>query len=59
MKRQLSLALYPMLFLFALIGVVYAENESFADKFLGSPLLVLVVIVVIDILAFVYHKLRK
>jgi len=42
-----------------LINSVNAEGESFTDKFLGSPLIVLVVIVVIDILAFVFHRIKR
>ena len=45
--------------MFALINSVYAADESFADQFLGSPLLILVAIVVIVAVAFVYHKIRK
>ncbi len=42
-----------------LINSVNAEGDSFTDKFLGSPLIVLVVIVVIDILAFVFHTIKR
>ncbi len=42
-----------------LINSVNAEGDSFTDKFLGSPLIVLVVIVVIDILAFVFHRIKR
>jgi len=60
MKSRVALALYPLLlFLFVLIGTVNAVDESFVDQFLGSPLLVLVAIIVIDIVAFIYHKMRK
>ena len=44
---------------FALINGVRASVGSDADKFLGSPLLVLVVLTVADIIALAYHKLRK
>jgi hypothetical protein len=33
--------------------------ESFVSQFLGSPLLILTVIIVIDVIAFIYHKIRK
>jgi hypothetical protein len=58
-KKRIMLTLYSLFLLFTLISCVYAEEKSFADQFLGSPLLVLVAIIVIDIIAFIYHKLRK
>ncbi|MDI6905636.1 MAG: hypothetical protein QMD13_09185 [Candidatus Bathyarchaeia archaeon] len=58
MKKQKVLAL-QLLFLFTLINSVNAAEESFADQFLGSPLVVLVAIIVIDIIAFIYHKVRR
>ncbi len=33
--------------------------NDFATQFLGSPLLVLTVILVIDVIALIYHKIRK
>jgi len=42
-----------------LINSVNAEGDSFTDKFLGSPLIVLVAIIVIDIIAFIFHKIRR
>jgi hypothetical protein len=51
--------LYSLFLLFALINIVGAADESFADQFLGSPLLVLTAIIVIDIIALVYRKIRK
>jgi hypothetical protein len=44
-----------------LLGVsrVNADGESLADQFLGSPLLILVGILVIVGVAFVYHRMRK
>jgi hypothetical protein len=32
---------------------------DFVNQFVGSPLLVLTAIIVIDIIAFIYHKIRK
>jgi len=55
----MALALYPLLFLLALINIVHAADETFTDQFLGSPLLVLVAIIIIDVIAFIYHKIRK
>jgi cadmium resistance protein CadD (predicted permease) len=59
MKRQMAFAFVCVFLMFALTNRVYAADESFADQFLGSPLLILVAIVVIVAVAFVYHKIRK
>jgi cadmium resistance protein CadD (predicted permease) len=59
MKTRMRLALHSILFLFALVSYANAADQSFADQFLGSPLLILVSIIVIDAIAFVYHKIRK
>lgn len=52
-----------MLFLFflfsAFVNSVKAEEASFIDKFLASPLLILTAIVVVDVIAFAYRKIRK
>lgn len=48
-----------LLFLSTLINVVFATDDSFLDQFIGSPLLVLTAIIVIDIIAFIYRKIRK
>jgi hypothetical protein len=58
--RRLVLLL-PASLLFAvcgLSGVAYAE-DSFVDKFIGSPLLILAGILVVVAVAFVYHKMIK
>jgi hypothetical protein len=59
MKNRNVLALYPLLFLLTLINSVNAADESFVNRFLGSPLIILVAVIVIDIIAFIYHKMRK
>jgi len=59
MNRRIALASYLLLFLFTFVSTVNATDESFTDKFLGSPLLILVAIIAIDIVAFIYHKIRK
>jgi len=33
--------------------------NDFVNQFLGSPLLILAVILIIDVIAFIYHKIRK
>ncbi len=45
--------------LFTLINSVNAQGDFFTDKFLSSPLIILVAIIVIDIIAFIYHKIRR
>jgi cadmium resistance protein CadD (predicted permease) len=55
----MALVFSLLFFLFALVSRVYAADETFLDKFLGSPLLILAAIIVIVAVAFVYHKIRK
>jgi len=59
MRNRKLLALYPLTFLFALISSANAAEDSLVDQFLGSPLIILVAIIVIDIVAFIYHKVRR
>jgi cadmium resistance protein CadD (predicted permease) len=42
---------------FALVGV--ARADDFTYQFLGSPLLVLLALLVLDAIAFLYHKARR
>lgn len=58
MKKQITI-LNTLLLTSLFIGVVNAEDESFIEQFIGSPLLILVAIIIIDLIAFAYHKLRK
>lgn len=58
MKEQIAI-LNILSFASLLTGKVNAESESFVEQFIGSPLLILVAIIIIDIIAFAYHKLRK
>jgi hypothetical protein len=39
-------------------GVAYAE-DTFMDKFVGSPLLILAGLLVVVAVAFAYHKIQK
>ncbi|MBS7621840.1 hypothetical protein KEJ32_07000 [Candidatus Bathyarchaeota archaeon] len=48
-----------LLLIFAFTNRVYAAEESFPSRFLGSPLLVLTAIIIIDIIAYLYRKIRK
>lgn len=59
MRKQGFLALNVMLILSAFVGITNASEESFADSFLGSSLLVLAVILIIDAVAIVYYRIRK
>jgi len=59
MAKLKMLALNLFLFLFVEVDVVKAADESFAEQFLGSPLLILAALILIDVIAFIYHKLRK
>jgi len=51
--------LYSLIVLFQLVGVCFGANQSFADQFLGSPLLVLAVAIAADGIAFLYRRIRK
>jgi hypothetical protein len=59
MKRWAKWGLRALLLFSALVGTVAAADESFSYQFLGSPLLVLVVLLVIDAIALLYHRIRK
>jgi hypothetical protein len=59
MAGRMALVLSPLLFFLASIGSIRAGDESFADQFLGSPLLVLAGLFVIVIIALIYHKIRR
>ena len=58
MEKRIALSIGLML-LIALVNEVNASDGSAMDQFLGSPLLILVAILVIDIIAFAYYKIRK
>jgi hypothetical protein len=58
--KQLTRKCLPLsLLLFAFVSTARAADESFASQFLGNPLLVLAVLLAIDGIAFLYHKIRK
>ena len=57
--KKIRLSLYILFLLFMSISSVRAQEEPFVDKFLGSPLLVLVAIIVIDVMALIYHRIRR
>jgi len=58
MKRRIALATHLML-LIALVNHVNASDGPAMDQFLGSPLLILGAIFVVDIIALAYRKIRK
>jgi len=59
MKGQTEMVVFSVLLLLALVNGVRAADESSVDKLLGSPLLILVALLLIVAIAFVYHKIRK
>jgi hypothetical protein len=59
MKRLVLLLSISLSFVvFWLNDVAYAE-DTFVDKFTGSPLLILAGLLVVVAVAFVYHKMQK
>jgi len=48
-----------LLLAFASTNNVYAAEEPLPSKFLGSPLLILTAIIIIDVIAYLYRKIRK
>jgi hypothetical protein len=60
MNRNLAAIIFcALLLVFTLINHAYAAEESLPSKFLGSPLLILIAVIIIDIIAFLYRKIRK
>jgi uncharacterized membrane protein YhhN len=59
MKVRGALTLSFILFFLSFVSIVGASEESLTEQFLGSPLLVLTAIIVIDIIALIYRKIRK
>jgi hypothetical protein len=59
MMRLVKAFLYALTLLSVLIGTVRAAGESFASQFVDSPLLALAALVVIDVIALIYHRMRK
>jgi hypothetical protein len=58
-KKHVLTAFYSLFFLFAFVSYADAGDGSFANDFLGSPLLILIILIIIDAVAFVFHKIRK
>ncbi|MGC8998509.1 MAG: hypothetical protein ACP5JW_03815 [Candidatus Bathyarchaeia archaeon] len=58
-KNLAAIILCALLLVSTLINHAYAAEESLPSKFLGNPLLILTAIIIIDIIAFLYRKIRK
>ncbi len=59
MKQLWKRGLQVLLLFSALVDIAVAADESFFNEFLGSPLLILVILLIIDAIALLYHKMRK
>ncbi|MGB9740831.1 MAG: hypothetical protein ACP5IM_06285 [Candidatus Bathyarchaeia archaeon] len=59
MKRRMLPFLCLTVFLSTLTGVARAENDFLSSQFLETPLLILTALIVVDVIAFIYHKIRK
>lgn len=59
MRNRTRLFAHALILLFALVNVVNAADQSFGYEFLGNPLLVLAVLLVVDAIALVYHRIKK
>ncbi|MEM3726057.1 MAG: hypothetical protein QXK98_04240 [Candidatus Bathyarchaeia archaeon] len=59
MKARGALASWLMLFFLSFVNIVGASEESLTEQFLGSPLLVLTAIIIMDIIALIYRKIRR
>lgn len=59
LKKGVVLVACSLMLLLVAVNHVNAADESFADQFLGSPILILVGVVTIAGLAFIYHRIRK
>lgn len=58
--KTLRLAFLPVLFsVCRLVETAQAADEAPADQFLGSPLLVLAAVLLIALVAQLYHRIRK
>jgi len=57
-RRILSLSAFLLFAFCGLFNVAFAD-DSFVDKFIGNPLLILAALMVIVAVAYAYHKIRK
>jgi len=54
----LSLSAFLLFAFCGLSNAVFAD-DSFVDKFIGNPLLILAALMVIVAVVYAYHKIRK
>jgi hypothetical protein len=59
MKTVSLLSVFSLVLFSALIARANAATENPAEDFLGSPLLVLVVFLIIALLFYIYHRVKK
>ena len=59
MKSTAALALCSLFLTFALVGVVHAADENFGVQFLGNPLLILAIVIILAVSASLYHRIKK
>jgi hypothetical protein len=60
MKRNLATIIFcTLLLVLTSINHAYAAEGSLINQFLGSPLLILTAVIIIDIIAYLYRKIRK
>lgn len=58
--RKMTYAIVASLFLFpVLANIVWAQDETFGDKFLGNPLLVLLALLIVSLVSVVVRMIRK
>jgi hypothetical protein len=58
-KNLATIIFCALLLMLTSINHAYAAEESPINQFLGSPLLIITAIIIIDIIAFIYRKIRK
>lgn len=59
MRKMVFPVLAVMLLFLTLVNDVWAQDETFADKFLGNPLLILTIVIIAALVAMVFHQIRK
>jgi hypothetical protein len=59
MKRSAVLVVCSSFLTLSSVKAAHAADETFAQQFVGSPLLVLTAVMIVAALAFLYHRIRK
>jgi len=57
--KKIELIPSALIVLFELVESVKAAGESWTDEFLGSPLIILLAIIILDVAAIVYRRIRQ